>query len=196
MLHMRISVDGYSANEKQWRRIAESAGRKRIQSFFWSFLKAILQNRTQNTYTAWTEPRSHPINYVFLKTIWIQGHEARCIWNLTGLIELCGKASNIYHHRPACVAGSSNQHCIATIPPIKHYSGSIRTFKTGHWHLWEVIEIIIKTRPWVPAMIWLTNRRTYRWKIVPYYKCLYDAVRKVDPNHIMFLKEIVMLLIW
>src|SRR5450759_1742683 len=55
--------------------------------------------------------------------------------------------------------------------------------------LWEVIAERYKNQPWVAGYDLINEPADPTGeKLFPYYRRLYDAIRKVDPNHIMFLE--------
>ena len=56
-------------------------------------------------------------------------------------------------------------------------------------HLWEAIAERYKNQPWVAGYDLINEPADPTGKMVfPYYKRLRDAIRKIDPNHILFLE--------
>ncbi len=108
---------------------------------------------------------------------------------LDSVIELCAR-HQIYtiidlHALPGC----QNQHWHSDNPTHVAAFWIQKDFQDRAVHLWEVIAEHYKNQPWVAGYDLINEPADPTGeKVFPYYKRLRDAIRKVDPNHILFLE--------
>lgn len=192
MLHMENFIDGYPANEETMREgLLQVLGEKKYKLYFDTFLKsyftepdaAYIQSMGLNLVRI-------PINYRHFEddmnpgVIKKEGFEY-----LDKVIELCAK-HKIYtiidlHALPGC----QNQHWHSDNPTHKALFWEYKDFQDRVVKLWEVIAERYKGQPWVAGYDLINEpAEPTGTKLVPYYKRLYDAILKVDPNHLMFLE--------
>lgn len=108
--------------------------------------------------------------------------------HLDRAIELCGKygvSSIIDLH---ALPGSQNQHWHSDNPDGHAAFWDNRQYQDRVVHLWKAIAERYRGNPWVAGYN-LMNEPADESRLVvgPYYKRLFDAVREVDPDHIIYL---------
>jgi len=192
MLHMENFIDGYPSNEETMREgLLKVLGEKKYNLFFDTFYKSYF-----------TEPDAEyiqslglnliriPINYHLFEDDMNPGViKEGAFENLDRVIELCAK-NQIYtiidlHALP----GSQNQHWHSDNPTHKAMFWIHKDFQDRALHLWEVIAERYKNQPWVAGYDLINEPADPTGeKVFPYYKRLYDAIHKIDPNHILFLE--------
>ena len=192
MLHMENFIDGYPSNEETMREgLLKVLGKKKYDLYFDNFLKSYF-----------TEPDAEyihnlglnlvriPINYHLFEDDMNPGViKEEAFKYLDNVINLCAKYQ-IYtiidlHALPGC----QNQHWHSDNPTQKAFFWLQKDFQDRALHLWEVIADHYKDHPWVAGYDLINEPADPSGeKLFPYYKRLYNAVRKVDPNHIMFLE--------
>ena len=192
MLHMENFIDGYPSNEETMREgLLKVLGKRKYDLYFDNFLK-----------NYFTEPDAEyihnlglnlvriPINYHLFEDDMNPGIiEEEAFEQLDRVINLCAKYQ-IYtiidlHALPGC----QNQHWHSDNPTQKAFFWVYKDFQDRALHLWEVIAEHYKNQPWVAGYDLINEPADPTGeKVFPYYKCLYDAIKKVDPNHIMFLE--------
>lgn len=192
MLHMENFIDGYPANENAIReRLLKVLGKEKYNLFFREFYK-----------NYFTESDAEYIQSLGLNLVRIPIHYRRFeddmnpgvikeegFEYLDKVIELCSK-HRIYtiidlHALP----GFQNQHWHSDNPTHKALFWTHKDFQDRVLHLWEVIAEHYKDQPWVAGYDLINEPADpTREKVFPYYKRLYEAVRKIDPKHIMFIE--------
>ena len=192
MLHMENFIDGYSDNEQSMRDgLLKVLGPEKYNLFFTEFYK-----------NYFTEPDAEYVHSLGLNLIRIPVNYRRFIDDmnpgvinedgfkeLDRVINLCAK-NQIYtiidlHALP----GFQNQHWHSDNPTHKALFWVYKVFQDQALHLWEAIAAHYKDQPWVAGYDLINEPADDTGeKVFPYYKRLYDAIRKVDPNHIMFLE--------
>jgi endoglucanase len=192
MLHMENFIDGYPANEQTLRdELKNVLGEKKYNLYFDTFLDSYF-----------TAPDAEYIQSMGLNLIRIpiNYHQFEDDMNprvirkdafksLDKVIELCAK-HHIYtiidlHALP----GSQNQHWHSDNPTHKASFWDHKDFQDRAAYLWTVIAQRYKNQPWVAGYDLINEpAEPTGKKLFPYYKRLHDAVRKVDPRHILFLE--------
>ena len=192
MLHMENFIDGYPSNEESMREgLMKVLGEKKYDLYFDTFLKSYF-----------TEPDAAyihslglnlvriPINYHLFEDDMNPGViKEGAFQYLDKVIELCAKYQ-IYtiidlHALPGC----QNQHWHSDNPTHVASFWIHKDFQDRALHLWEVIADRYKNQPWVAGYDVINEPADPTGKkLFPYYKRLRDAIRKIDPNHILFLE--------
>jgi endoglucanase len=192
MLHMENFIDGYPANEETMREgLLQVLGQEKYDLYFDTFLKSYF-----------TEPDAKYIHSLGLNLIRIpiNYHHFEDDMNprvikkeafeyLDQVIELCARYQ-IYtiidlHALPGC----QNQHWHSDNPTHIASFWIHKDFQDRALRLWEVIAERYKNQPWVAGYDLINEPADPTGKkVFPYYKRLRDAIRKIDPNHILFLE--------
>jgi endoglucanase len=192
MLHMENFIDGYPSNEETMREgMLKVLGKRKYNLYFDNFL--------QNYFT---EPDAEyiqslglnlvriPINYHLFEDDMNPGViKEEAFKYLDRVINLCAQ-HQIYtiidmHALPGC----QNQHWHSDNPTQKAFFWIHKDFQDRALHLWEVIADHYKNQPWVAGYDLINEPADPSGeRVFPYYKRLYDAIKKVDPNHIIFLE--------
>lgn len=192
MLHMENFIDGYPANEESMREgLRYVLGEKGYNLYFDNFLKSYF-----------TEPDAAyiqrlglnlvriPINYHLFEDDMNPGViKQGAFAYLDSVIAQCAR-HRIYtiidlHALP----GAQNQHWHSDNPTHVASFWIHKEFQDRALHLWEVIARRYKNQPWVAGYDLINEpAEPTGKKLFPYYKRLRDAIRKIDPAHILFLE--------
>ncbi len=192
MLHMENFIDGYPGNEETMREgLLNVLGEEKYRLFFDRFLKSYF-----------TEPDAEyiqslglnlvriPINYHLFEDDMNPGViKESAFEHLDRVIDLCAK-HHLYtiidlHALPGC----QNQHWHSDNPTDQALFWVHKDFQDRALHLWEVIAERYKNQPWVAGYDLINEpAEPTGKKVFPYYKRLYDAIRKIDPRHLLFLE--------
>jgi len=192
MLHMENFIDGYPDNEQSMRDgLLEVLGQEKYDLYFDHFLRSYF-----------TEPDAAyikslglnlvriPINYRLFEDDMNPGViKEHAFEYLDNVINLCAK-HGIYtiidlHAFPGC----QNQHWHSDNPTHKALFWVFKDFQDRALHLWEALARHYKDQPWVAGYDLMNEPADPTGKkVFPYYKRLYEAIRKIDPRHIMFLE--------
>jgi endoglucanase len=192
MLHFENFIDGYPANEEAMReQLLKVLGKEKYNLFFNEFYKNYFtESDAEYIKSLGLNMVRIPVNYRRFEddmnpgVIKEEGFEY-----LDRVIELCAK-NQIYsiidlHALP----GAQNQHWHSDNPTHMAYFWVHKDFQDRVVTLWEAIAEHYKDQPWVAGYDLINEPADpTREKVFPYYKRLYEAVRKVDPNHIMFIE--------
>ena len=192
MLHMENFIDGYSANEEAMREgLMEVLGEKKYTLFFDTFLKSYF-----------TEPDAEYIHSLGLNLVRIpiNYHQFEDDMNprvikegafeyLDRIIELCAKYQIYTIIDLHALPGFQNQHWHSDNPTHVALFWKHKDFQDRVLNLWKVIAKRYKDQSWVAGYDLINEPADPTGKkVFPYYKRLYDAIRKVDQNHIIFLE--------
>jgi aryl-phospho-beta-D-glucosidase BglC (GH1 family) len=105
------------------------------------------------------------------------------------VIHLCAKYKIYTIIDLHALPGYQNQHWHSDNPTHRALLWKHKDFQDRALHLWEVIAERYKNQPWVAGYDLINEPADPTGKqVFPYYKRLRDAVRKIDPNHILFLE--------
>ena len=192
MLHMENFIDGYPGNEEAMREgLKKVMGERKYNLYFDTFLKSYF-----------TEPDAVyiqslglnlvriPINYHHFEDDMNPGViKQEAFAYLDSVIARCAR-HNIYtiidlHALP----GSQNQHWHSDNPT--HFASFWvhKEFQDRALHLWEVIAERYKNQAWVAGYDLINEPADPTGeRVFPYYKRLHEAIRKIDPDHILFLE--------
>jgi endoglucanase len=109
--------------------------------------------------------------------------------DLDRVIELCARYKIYTIIDLHALPGFQNQHWHSDNPTHKALFWKHKDFQDRALYLWEVIAERYKDQPWVAGYDLINEPADPTGeKVFPYYKRLRDAVRKIDPNHILFLE--------
>ena len=192
MLHMENFIDGYPANEETMREgLLNVLGEKKYNLYFDTFLKSYftepdaeyIQNLGLNLVRI-------PINYhLFEDDMNPRVIKQGAFEYLDKVIELCAKHQIYTIIDLHALPGFQNQHWHSDNPTHKALFWKHKDFQDRALHLWEVIAERYKNQPWVAGYDLINEpAEPTGEKLFPYYKRLQDAIRKFDPNHILFLE--------
>ena len=192
MLHMENFINGYSANEEAMRKgLLEVLGKEKYDLFFREFYK-----------NYFTEPDAEYIHSLGLNLVRIPVNYRRfeddmnpgvikeeAFKILDRVINLCAEQQIYTIIDLHALPGSQNQHWHSDNPTHKAMFWEHKDFQDRALHLWEVIAEHYKDQPWVAGYDLINEPADPTGeKVFPYYKKLYEAVHKVDPNHILFIE--------
>jgi endoglucanase len=192
MLHMENFIDGYPANEETMREgLLQVLGQKKYDLFFDHFLKSYFtEPDAEYIYSLGLNLVRIPINYhLFEDDMNPRVIKEDAFEHLDRVINLCAKYQ-IYtiidlHALPGC----QNQHWHSDNPTHVASFWIHKDFQDRALRLWEVIAERYKDQPWVAGYDLINEPADPTGEqVFPYYKRLRDAIRKVDPNHILFLE--------
>ncbi len=192
MLHMENFIDGYTANEEAMREgLKKAMGQKKYDLYFDNFLKSYF-----------TEPDAAyiqglglnliriPINYRLFEDDMDPGViKERSFAYLDSVVTICAR-----HHIYTIIdlhvlPGSQNQHWHSDNPTHVASFWIHKEFQDRAIHLWEVIAKRYKNNDWIAGYDLINEPADPTGeKLFPYYKRLCGAIRKVDPDHLLFLE--------
>jgi endoglucanase len=192
MLHMENFIDGYSANEQSMREgMLKVLGEKKYNLYFETFLKSYFtEPDAEYIHSLGLNLIRIPINYhLFEDDMNPRVIKEAAFEHLDRVIELCAKHQIYTIIDLHALPGSQNQHWHSDNPTHKALFWEHKDFQDRALHLWEVIAERYKNQPWVAGYDLINEpAEPTGEKLFPYYKRLYDAIRKIDPNHIQFLE--------
>jgi endoglucanase len=192
MLHMENFIDGYPANEEVMREgLLKVLGKKKYDLFFDTFLKSYFtEPDAEYIHSMGLNLVRIPINYhLFEDDMNPRVIKEAAFEQLDRVIELCAK-NQIYtiidlHALP----GSQNQHWHSDNPTQVALFWQHKDFQDRALILWEAIAERYKDQSWVAGYDLINEpAEPTGEKLFPYYKRLRDAIKKIDPNHILFLE--------
>jgi aryl-phospho-beta-D-glucosidase BglC (GH1 family) len=192
MLHMENFIDGYPANEEAMREgLKKVLGEKKYNLYFDTFLK--------NYFTEADAVYIHslglnlvriPVNYHLFEDDMNPGIiKQEAFTYLDSVIERCARHQIYTIIDLHALPGSQNQHWHSDNPTHVASFWIHKDFQDRALHLWEVIAKRYKNESWVAGYDLINEPADPTGeKVFPYYKRLYDAIRKIDPDHILFLE--------
>ncbi len=192
MLHMENFIDGYPANEETMREgLLKVLGEKKYKLFFDTFLKSYFtESDAIYIHSLGLNLVRIPINYhLFEDDMNPRVIKEDALEHLDRVIELCAKHQIYTIIDLHALPGSQNQHWHSDNPTHVASFWIHKDFQDRALHLWEVIAERYKNQPWVAGYDLINEPADPTGeKLFPYYKRLRDAIRKIDPNHILFLE--------
>jgi endoglucanase len=192
MLHMENFIDGFPANEEAVRQgLLKVLGKKRYDLFFQEFYKNYFTEQdVQYIQDMGLNLIRIPINYHLFEDDMNPGViKQEAFEYLDRVIELC-KKHKIYtiidlHALP----GFQNQHWHSDNPTHKALLWDYKDFQDRSVHLWQAIAERYKHEAWVAGYDLINEPADPSGeKLFPFYKRLFDAIRKIDSHHILFLE--------
>src|SRR4030042_2859205 len=192
MLHLENFIDGYPANEEAMRQgLLKALGEEKYNLFFREFYKNYFTEAdAEYIHSIGLNLVRIPVNYRLFEddmnpgVIKEEGFE-----HLDRVIELCAKYQIYTIIDLHTLPGAQNQHWHSDNPTHKAYFWVHKDFQDRVLHLWEVIAERYKGQPWVAGYDLINEPADPTGETVfTYYKRLYEAVHRVDPNPIMFIE--------
>ncbi len=192
MLHMENFIDGYPGNEEAFRDVMLKAmGRKQYDLFFETFHENYF-TEADARYVASLGLNliRIPINYRLFeddmnpRVIREDGFK-----HLDRVVKLCA-AQHVYtiidlHALP----GYQNQHWHSDNPTHQALFWKHKDFQDRAVVLWEAIARHYRDEPWVAGYDLINEPADPTGQVVvPFYHRLMDAVRKIDPAHVLFIE--------
>jgi len=192
MLHMENFIDGYPANEEAMREgLKNVLGEKKYNLYFNTFLKnyftepdaAYIQSLGLNLVRI-------PINYHHFEDDMNPGViKQEAFAYLDSVIARCARHQIYTIIDLHALPGAQNQHWHSDNPTHVASFWIHKDFQDRALHLWEVIAKRYKNEAWVAGYDLINEPADPTGKkLFPYYKRLRDAIRKIDPDHILFLE--------
>ena len=192
MLHMENFIDGYPYNEESMREgLLEVLGEDKYNLFFDTFYKNYFTEAdAEYIHSLGLNLVRIPINYHRFEDDMNPGViKEDAFEHLDRVIELCAKYQIYTIIDLHALPGFQNQHWHSDNPTNKALFWRHKDFQDRALHLWEVIAKRYKNQPWIAGYDLINEPADPSGKkVFPYYKRLRDAIRKVDPNHILFLE--------
>lgn len=192
MLHMENFIDGYAANEESMRQgLRKVLGDRKYNLYFDNFLKSYF-----------TEPDAAyvqslglnliriPINYHLFEDDMNPGViKQGAFAYLDSVIARCARHQVYTIIDLHALPGAQNQHWHSDNPTHVASFWLHKEFQDRVVHLWQVIAQRYKNEPWIAGYDLINEPADPTGtKVFPYYKRLRDAIRKIDPAHILFLE--------
>jgi endoglucanase len=192
MLHMENFIDGYPANEEAMREgLLKVLGEKKYNLFFDHFMESYFTEAdAEYIHGLGLNLVRIPINYhLFEDDMNPRVIKEGAFEHLDRVIELCAKYQIYTIIDLHALPGFQNQHWHSDNPTHIALFWKHKDFQDRALNLWEVIAKHYKDQPWVAGYDLINEPADPTGnKVFPYYKRLYNAIRKVDPNHILFLE--------
>ena len=192
MLHMENFIDGYPANEESMREgLMKVLGEKKYNLYFDTFYKSYFtEPDAEYIHSLGLNLVRIPINYRLFEDDMNPGVIKEGAFEyLDRVIELCAKHQIYTIIDMHALPGSQNQHWHSDNPTHVAAFWIYKEFQDRAVHLWEAIAEHYKDQPWVAGYDLINEPADPSGeKLFPYYKRLRDAIRKIDPNHILFLE--------
>lgn len=192
MLHMENFIDGYPGNEEAFREVLLAAmGRKKYDLFFETFYSNYFTEADARYIASLGLNLVRiPVNYrqfeddMNPRVIKEEGFK-----HLDRVIKLCAE-QRIYtiidlHALP----GYQNQHWHSDNPTHKALLWKHKDFQDRTVVLWEAIARRYRDEPWVAGYDLINEPADPTGEVVvPFFRRLMDAVRKIDPAHVLFIE--------
>ena len=192
MLHMENFIDGYPYNEESMREgLLKILGKSKYDLYFDNFLKSYFtEPDAEYIHSLGLNLVRIPINYHLFEDDMNPGIiKEKAFEYLDRVINLCAKHQIYTIIDLHALPGSQNQHWHSDNPTQKAFFWVFKDFQDRALHLWEVIAAHYKNQPWVAGYDLINEPADPSGeKLFPYYKRLFDAIRRVDPNHILFIE--------
>jgi endoglucanase len=192
MLHMENFINGYPANEETMREgLLEVLGEEKYNLFFDNFLKSYFtEPDAEYIHSLGLNLIRIPVNYHLFEDDMNPGVIKEGVFeHLDRVIELCAKYQIYTIIDMHALPGFQNQHWHSDNPTHKALFWKHKDFQDRALHLWEVIVKRYKDQPWIAGYDLINEPADPTGdKVFLYYERLRDAIRKIDPNHILFLE--------
>jgi endoglucanase len=192
MLHMENFIDGYPANEETMREgLLQTLGRRRYDLYFERFYESYFTEKdAEYIHSLGLNLVRIPINYhLFEDDMNPRVIRQDAFRHLDRVIDLCAR-HGIYtiidlHALPGC----QNQHWHSDNPTHRALFWVHKDFQDRAVILWEAIARRYRNRAWVAGYDLINEpAEPTGEKLFPYYRRLVTAIRKIDPDHIVFLE--------
>ena len=192
MLHMENFIDGYPGNEEAFRDVMLKAlGKEKYDLFFDTFYRNYFTEKDARYITSLGLNLVRiPINYRLFeddmnpRVIRQEGFKY-----LDRVIRLCAEQGIYTIIDLHAVPGYQNQHWHSDNPTHKALLWKHKDFQDRTVVLWEALAAHYRDEPWVAGYDLINEPADPTGKmVVPLFHRLMDAIRKVDPNHILFIE--------
>jgi endoglucanase len=192
MLHMENFIDGYPANEEAMREgLMNVLGEKKYNLYFDTFLKSYFtESDAMYIHSLGLNLVRIPINYhLFEDDMNPRVIKEGAFQYLDSVIALCVRHQIYTIIDLHALPGSQNQHWHSDNPTHVASFWQQKDFQDRALHLWEVLAERYKNQPWVAGYDLINEpAEPTGEKLFPYYRRLRDAIRTIDPDHILFLE--------
>jgi endoglucanase len=192
MLHMENFIDGYPGNEEAMREgLLQVMGEAKYNLFFDNFLKSYFtEPDAEYIHSLGLNLIRIPINYHLFEDDMNPGViKEGAFEHLDRVIDLCAKYQIYTIIDLHALPGFQNQHWHSDNPTHKALLWKHKDFQDRALHLWEVIAERYKNKEWVAGYDLINEPADPTGKqVFPYYKRLREAIRKIDPDHILFIE--------
>lgn len=191
-MNMENFITGYPANEEAQREaVREVLGEKKCELFFDRFLEYFFaEEDARFIRSLGLNCLRLPVNYRHFEddmepfSIKEEGFK-----HLDRVINLCAEHGIYTIIDLHALPGYQNQHWHSDNPTHKAFLWRHKHFQDRTVNLWEVIAERYKDNPWVAGYNPINEPADpSEQMIMPLYKRLYDAIRAVDSNHMIFLE--------
>ena len=192
MLHMENFIDGYPGNEEAFREVLLKAmGKKKYDLFFDAFYRNYFtEEDARYIASLGLNLIRIPINYRLFEDdmnprVVKQDGFAR----LDRVVRLCAEQRIYTVIDLHAVPGYQNQHWHSDNPTHKALLWKHKDFQDRTVVLWEAIARHYRDEPWVAGYDLINEPADPTGQVVaPFFQRLRDAIRKVDPAHILFIE--------
>jgi len=191
-MNMENFITGYPANEEAQRQaIRDVLGEETYAFFFDRFLEYFFgRDDAQYIASLGLNLLRLPINYRHFESdmepfvIKEEGFK-----HLDRVINLCAEQQIYTIIDLHALPGYQNQDWHSDNPSHKAFFWQHKHFQDRVVHLWEAIATRYKDHPWVAGYNPINEPADpSEAQVEPFYRRLYQAIRAIDPNHILFLE--------
>jgi endoglucanase len=191
-MNMENYITGYAANEEAQRQVIRQVlGHDHYEFFFDRFLDYFFgRDDAQFLASLGLNLLRLPVNYRHFESdmepfvIKEEGFK-----HLDRVIDLCAEQQIYTIIDLHALPGYQNQSWHSDNPTHKAFFWQHKHFQDRVVHLWEVIADRYKGHPWVAGYNPINEPADPSEEmIVPFYRRLYQAIRAIDPDHILFLE--------
>ncbi|TME14355.1 MAG: glycoside hydrolase family 5 protein [Chloroflexi bacterium] len=191
-MNMENFITGYPANEEAQRQaIRQVLGNDNYEFFFDRFLEYFFErDDAQFIASLGLNLLRLPVNYRHFESdmepfvIKEEGFK-----HLDRVIDLCAEQQIYTIIDLHALPGYQNQAWHSDNPTHKAFFWQHKHFQDRVIHLWEVLATRYKGHPWVAGYNPINEPGDASEEmIVPFYRRLYEAIRAIDPDHILFLE--------
>ena len=191
-MNMENFITGYPANEEAQREAVRAVlGDDRYELFFDRFLEHFFtEDDARFIRSLGLNLLRLPINYRHLeddmRPLEIKEEGFR---HLDRVVELCARHEIYTIIDLHALPGYQNQHWHSDNPTHKAFLWRHKHFQDRTVNLWEAIAKRYKDNPWVAGYNPINEPADPTEKVImPLYRRLYEAIRAIDPYHIIFLE--------
>ena len=191
-MNMENFITGYPGNEQAQRQaVTDVLGEDKAALFFDRFLQYFFEDDDARYLRSLGMNLVRlPVNYRHFEDD-MRPFEIReeGFAHLDRVIDLCAR-HELYtiidlHALPGC----QNQGWHSDNPTHRAFFWDHKHFQDRVVHLWEVMAERYRGNPWVAGYNPINEPADPKeQRLVPYYRRLYDAIRAVDPDHVLFLE--------
>ena len=191
-MNMENFISGYPANEEAQREAVRAVlGDERYEHFFDRFLEHFFtEDDARFIRSLGLNLLRLPVNYRHLEDdmrpleVKEEGFK-----HLDRVVELCARHEIYTIIDLHALPGYQNQHWHSDNPTHKAFLWKHKHFQDRTVNIWEAIAERYKDNPWVAGYNPINEPADPTEKaIMPVYRRLYEAIRAIDPDHIIFLE--------